>query len=155
MGGSGGSSTGGSGGSSTGGAGGSARGGSGGSSMGGSGGSSSGADAGSRDTSVAATMDSSRPGADGARDGASAAVAWAGCKNGDYPDVAAMEFCMKFGETCTFGAGYMSLADCMTKYAAANAAAKSCRAGHLCNAVTMAAQRTVHCGHATGMGPCN
>ena len=96
-------------------------------------------------------------GAGGAGDGG-AAVNWANCMNGNWPMIAAMDFCTQYGTTCTFSAtapSYTSMADCVAKYTAATAG-QSCRAGHLCNAFksTAMADKTLHCGHSTGTGPC-
>jgi hypothetical protein len=83
--------------------------------------------------------------------------------SGTLPGVAAADFCMQFMTTCTFTGAmrYTSLQDCMTKYAMtamtnSGMTRQACRAGHLCNAVTMAgAAQMMHCDHAAGFGaPC-
>ncbi|HEY0707120.1 MAG TPA: hypothetical protein VGG33_09990 [Polyangia bacterium] len=72
--------------------------------------------------------------------------------SGSLAGIAAADFCAKYSSVCTFGGTgrYTDMADCMTKYAAVGTAAKTCRAGHLCNAAMPGGVGT-HCPHATGM----
>jgi hypothetical protein len=160
-GGSGGSTTGGSGGSTTGGSGGST-GGSGGS-TGGSGGSTGGSagDAGDAPAgdggAVDKTPDSSGDsGGDSGGDTAAAFCANYTAGSGMLPNIEAMAFCMEYSTVCTFGGDmrYTNLGDCMAKYMAAMTSVKTCRAGHLCNAILggTPAAKTTHCPHATGYG---
>jgi hypothetical protein len=55
--------------------------------------------------------------------------------------------------------GYATMAECMTTYDAlgtANPFKQQCESYHLCNAANdTGSDRTLHCGHAVGQGPCD
>ena len=71
--------------------------------------------------------------------------------NSMLPGVSATDFCKKYETVCTYGGAmrYTNMGDCVSKYDAAAAGVKSCRAAHLCNAVVAGA--ATHCPHATGL----
>jgi hypothetical protein len=64
---------------------------------------------------------------------------------------------LAFCGNCT--TGYTNMAECMTTYAAlgtSNPFKQQCESEHLCNAANdTGSDRTLHCGHAVGMGLCN
>jgi hypothetical protein len=72
--------------------------------------------------------------------------------SGSLAGIAAADFCAKYATVCTFTGAerYTSMGDCVTKYNAVATAAKTCRAGHLCNAA-MPGGVAMHCPHATGL----
>jgi hypothetical protein len=73
--------------------------------------------------------------------------------SGMLAGISAADFCMKYSTVCTFGGSmrFANMGACVTSYDAAATSAKTCRAGHLCNAA-MAGGATVHCPHAMGDG---
>jgi hypothetical protein len=98
-----------------------------------------------------------------------AAVDWTMCPgNSMLPGVSAADFCAQYAKACMFEASggttgkerYKDMADCMTRYAAANAPTMACIAYHLCAASASAAAGMTHCPHppeaslATPAGPC-
>jgi len=116
----------------------------------------------------------STTGAAGADAGAAgAAVGAAGASGPSCPDDAGMPapacgtdamspaaFCtMLLAFCCPTAPGYTTMDDCMTTYTAlgtGNSFKQLCESEHLCNAANdTGSDRTYHCGHAVGGGPCN
>ena len=122
---------------------------------GGTGGSTGGTGGGGDAADVPATDSGDTGGGGDAGDTASAFCAAYTPNSGVLPGVEAMAFCMEYSSACTFGGDmrYTNMGDCVTKYMAAAAGVKSCRAGHLCNAIVggTPAAKTTHCPHATGL----
>jgi hypothetical protein len=106
-------------------------------------------------------------------DGGAAGAGAAGASGGSCPDDAGMPlpacgtdamspaaFCtMLLAFCCPTAPGYTTMDDCMTTYTAlgtGNAFKQLCESEHLCNAANdTGTDRTYHCGHAVGGGPCN
>ncbi len=82
--------------------------------------------------------------------------------SGQLANISADSFCTEYATTCGFTGTnhYTSRDNCVTVYGAltGNTAMgvdqKTCRAGHLCNAKTIAGGADTHCPHAFGTGPC-
>jgi hypothetical protein len=79
--------------------------------------------------------------------------------SGALAGIAAADFCLEYATVCTFGGAmrYASMGDCVMSYTMAAEMAKTCRAGHLCNAkgtVAAPGNKDTHCPHATGLSVC-
>jgi hypothetical protein len=71
----------------------------------------------------------------------------------------AEDFCTIYLSVCAndLATGYTNRGMCMNSFATVSATNAQCRSYHVCNAnaATTAANVTLHCGHATGIGLCN
>jgi hypothetical protein len=73
-------------------------------------------------------------------DAAGTAAPCPGYKKGTHtqPDVPAATFCAAYARTCGYGdnqPSFAGLSDCQATYDASSGAARTCRAGHLCEAI--------------------
>jgi hypothetical protein len=112
-------------------------------------------------------------GADSGAGGAAGAEGAAGAASASCPDDAGVApppcttdvmspetFCTILTKFCCPTApGYTTMDECLTTYtalASGNAFKQQCESYHLCNAANdIGMDRTFHCGHAVGGGPCD
>jgi len=89
-------------------------------------------------------------------EGGTGGTAGSGGEGGTGGTAAAAAFCNEFEQTCTYGGNnYADRADCLASYEGYTVERQQCVMTHLGLAQANPADVELHCGHASGLAPCN